>query len=133
MEEESKNTTLSEPQLALMRILWNKPNATVIEVVEIMRQSRPLAHTTIATMLMRLEKRGLVTSTKDGRQLIYQASVSESEIQKSMVSELLSSVFLGNARALLSHLIQEEEIKEKDLELIRQRLTGKTSKKDKHE
>ncbi len=133
MEEEPKNTSLSEPQLALMRVLWNRPNSTVIEVVEILNQSRPLAHTTIATMLMRLEKRGLLKSTKDGRQLIYRATISESDIQKSMVSELLSSVFLGNARALLSHLIQEEEIQEKDLDLIRQRLASRSKKENKHE
>lgn len=125
MEDDLKNVSLSEPQLALMRVLWSKPNSTVIEVVDAMRQSRPLAHTTIATMLMRLEKRGLITATKEGRQLIYRANLSESEIQKSMVAELLSSVFLGNAKALLSHLLKEDEIKAEDLEQIRQRLNQK--------
>lgn len=125
MEDDAKNVSLSEPQLALMRVLWKKPDATVSEVVEAMRQSRALAHTTIATMLMRLEKRGLVSASKDGRQLIYRANLSESEVQKSMVSELLSSVFLGNAKALLSHLLKEEEIKPEDLEQIRQRLNAK--------
>lgn len=125
MEDESKNASLSEPQLALMRVLWSKPDSTVIEVVEAMRQSRPLAHTTIATMLMRLEKRGLVTASKEGRQLIYRANLSESEVQKSMVAELLSSVFLGNAKALLSHLLKEDEIKAEDLDQIRQRLNQK--------
>ncbi|MFZ6818590.1 BlaI/MecI/CopY family transcriptional regulator [Undibacterium sp. Ji22W] len=125
MEDDLKNVSLSEPQLALMRVLWSKPNSTVIEVVDAMRQSRPLAHTTIATMLMRLEKRGLITATKEGRQLIYRANLSESEVQKSMVAELLSSVFLGNAKALLSHLLKEDEIKAEDLEQIRQRLNQK--------
>lgn len=125
MEDDQKNVSLSEPQLALMRVLWSKPDSTVIEVVDAMRQSRPLAHTTIATMLMRLEKRGLVTASKEGRQLIYRANLSESEIQKSMVAELLSSVFLGNAKALLSHLLKEDEIKAEDLDQIRQRLNQK--------
>lgn len=132
MEEDNKNVSLSEPQLALMRVLWSKPDSSVSDVVEAMRQTRPLAHTTVATMLMRLEKRGLVTTTKAGRQLIYRATHSEAEIQRSMVSELLSSVFLGNARALLSHLVSEEEIKEEDLEQIRQRLLNHSSKGKKH-
>lgn len=132
MEEDSKNVSLSEPQLALMRVLWSKPNSSVSEVVDAMRQTRPLAHTTIATMLSRLEKRGLVTTIKEGRQLIYRATYSEAEIQKSMVSELLSSVFMGNARALLSHLVSEEEIKEEDLEQIRQRLLSHSSKGKTH-
>lgn len=129
MEEDSKSVSLSEPQLALMRVLWSKPHSTVSEVVEAMRSVRPLAHTTIATMLSRLEKRGLVSTQKDGRQLIYHANLSESEVQKSMVSELLSSLFLGNARALLSHLVSEEEIKAEDLEQIRERLTNKSNRK----
>lgn len=129
MEEDTKSVSLSEPQLALMRVLWSKPNSTVSEVVEAMRSVRPLAHTTIATMLSRLEKRGLVSTQKDGRQLIYRANLSESEVQKSMVSELLSSLFLGNARALLSHLVSEEEIKAEDLEQIRERLKNKSNRK----
>lgn len=129
MEEDSKSVSLSEPQLALMRVLWSKPNSTVSEVVDAMRTVRPLAHTTIATMLSRLEKRGLVSTQKDGRQLIYRANLSESEVQKSMVSELLSSLFLGNARALLSHLVSEEEIKAEDLEQIRERLKNKSHRK----
>lgn len=129
MEEDSKSVSLSEPQLALMRVLWSKPNSTVSEVVDAMRTVRPLAHTTIATMLSRLEKRGLVSTQKDGRQLIYRANLSESEVQKSMVSELLSSLFLGNARALLSHLVSEEEIKAEDLEQIRERLKNKSNRK----
>lgn len=129
MEEDSKSVSLSELQLALMRVLWSKPNSTVSEVVDAMRTVRPLAHTTIATMLSRLEKRGLVSTQKDGRQLIYRANLSESEVQKSMVSELLSSLFLGNARALLSHLVSEEEIKAEDLEQIRERLKNKSNRK----
>ena len=129
MEEDSKSVSLSEPQLALMRVLWSKPHSTVSEVVEAMRSVRPLAHTTIATMLSRLEKRDLVSTQKDGRQLIYHANLSESEVQKSMVSELLSSLFLGNARALLSHLVSEEDIKAEDLEQIRERLTNKSNRK----
>ncbi len=119
MEEENKGVSLSESQLALMRILWQRPESSVSDVVEAMREQRSLAHTTVATMLSRLEKRGLVRTRKEGRQFLYSATVSKSDIQKSMVSDLLSSLFLGNARALLSHLVQEDEIKQEDLDHIR--------------
>ena len=46
---------LSESQLALMRILWQRPESSVNDVVEAMREQRSLAHTTVATMLSRLE------------------------------------------------------------------------------
>ncbi|WMW80906.1 BlaI/MecI/CopY family transcriptional regulator [Undibacterium cyanobacteriorum] len=129
MEEDNKSVSLSEPQLALMRILWQRSEATVSDVVEAMREQRSLAHTTIATMLSRLEKRGLISARKEGRLFFYSANVSESDIQKSMVSELLSSLFLGNARALLNHLVREDEIKPEDLEQMRTSLKDRTQSK----
>lgn len=130
MEDETSKASLSEPQFALMRVLWEHPDSNVAQVVEYMRAVRPLAHTTIATMLMRLEKRGLVGTRKDGRQLIYRANVSEVEVQKSMLSELLSFAFLGNAKALLNHLVSEENLSEADLAEIRNAIKQKKAKRN---
>mgnify|MGYP000908974593 CR=1 FL=1 len=125
MDEEQTKASLSEPQFALMRVLWEQPDSNVAQIVESVRKVRPLAHTTIATMLTRLEKRGLVKARKDGRQLFYSATVSEDEVQKSMLAELLTSAFLGNARALLSHLVNEETVSEQDLIELRQKIKQK--------
>lgn len=125
MDDDQNKASLSEPQFALMRVLWDNPESNVAQIVELMRKTRPLAHTTIATMLMRLEKRGLVSTRKDGRQLIYTATVSEAEVQKSMLAELLSSAFLGNAKALLNHLVSEEAVSEQDLIELRKKIKQK--------
>lgn len=125
MEDDLNNVSLSDLQLAIMRALWQKPNSTTTEVVEAVRASRPLAHTTIATLLTRLEKRGLVEVKRDGRQLCYRALLSESQVKKSMVSDLVSSLFMGNPSALLSHLVKEQEIDETELEAIRSMLEKK--------
>ena len=125
MEDDLNNVSLSDLQLAIMRALWQKPNSTTTEVVESVRESRPLAHTTIATLLTRLEKRGLVEVKRDGRQLCYRALLSESQVKKSMVSDLVSSLFMGNPSALLSHLVKEQEIDETELEAIRTMLEKK--------
>ncbi len=124
MDEDSK-VTLSDLQLAIMRALWQKPNATTVEVVDAIRSTRALAHTTVATLLTRLEKRGLIEVNREGRQLSYRALFSESQIQRSMVSELVSSLFMGNTSALLSHLVKEDEINNDDLEKIRTLLERK--------
>ncbi|WMW81415.1 BlaI/MecI/CopY family transcriptional regulator [Undibacterium cyanobacteriorum] len=125
MEDDLNNVSLSDLQLAIMRALWQKPNSTTTEVVEAVRESRPLAHTTIATLLTRLEKRGLVEVKRDGRQLCYRALLSESQVKRSMVSDLVSSLFMGNPSALLSHLVKEQEIDETELEAIRTMLEKK--------
>lgn len=125
MDDDLNNVSLSDLQIAIMRALWNKPNSSTSEVVEALRATRPLAHTTVATLLTRLEKRGLVATSRDGRQLIYRALLSESQVQRSMVSDLVSSLFMGNTSALLSHLVSQDEIAKDDLEAIRQLIESK--------
>ncbi|WP_428504422.1 BlaI/MecI/CopY family transcriptional regulator [Roseateles sp.] len=125
MSEDAQDVSLSELQLSLMKVLWERGQASTAEVVEALRAERPLAHTTVATLLTRLEKRGLVLSEREGRALLYRAAVSEPEVQKSMVSGLLSSLFAGQASALLNHLVQENEIGDADLARMRALLARK--------
>ena len=115
------DTVLSELQLELMRVLWRRGQASTAEVAEVLAQSRGLAHTTIATLLSRLEKRGVVASHKDGRQLVYRPLVAEQAVRRSMVSGLLGSLF---------HLVREDEIAPGDLEQLRQLLSNKDSGHD---
>lgn len=123
MDEDRSEVSLSELQLALMRQLWARGEAgeaSTAEVVEGLRaEQRPLAHTTVATLLTRLEKRGLLAARREGRGLVYRALVSEAQVQRSMVSGLLSNLFEGKASALLSHLLQESEIGDADLAQMR--------------
>jgi BlaI family penicillinase repressor len=120
MDEDTDKVSLSDLQLSIMRVLWEQPHSSAAQVTENLRGSRDLAHTTVATLLTRLEKRGLLRSQREGRQIFYTALMSESQIQRSMLADLLATVFRGNTPALLSHLVQEDEIKADDLEKIRQ-------------
>ena len=113
------HVSLSELQLAVMRILWDRGEAATAVVQSGLEPGRSLAHTTVATLLTRLEKRGLVASRREGRQLIYRALVSEGEVRRSMVSELISTVFRGDPGALMTHLVRESEIRPGDLERVR--------------
>lgn len=114
--------SLSALQLGVMRPLWDAGQATAAEVVQAMRAERPLAHTTVATLLARLEKRGVVVAEREGRQVVYRPLVSESQVRQSMVSGLLTNLFEGRASDLLSHLIKRDEIDADDLARIRRLL-----------
>jgi BlaI family transcriptional regulator, penicillinase repressor len=120
-----QDTVLSDLQLELMRVLWARGEASTAEVAEVLAASRGLAHTTIATLLTRLEKRGIVAAQRDGRQLVYRALVEEGAVRRSMVAGLLGSLFAGDASALVAHLVREEEIASGDLDRIRRLLAGK--------
>jgi BlaI family transcriptional regulator, penicillinase repressor len=118
------NISLSELQIALMRVLWDRGETSTADVAAVLADERGLAHTTIATLLTRLEKRGVVVQRRDGRQLFYRAAVEESEVRRSMVADLIGSLFAGDANELVAHLVQEAEIAPDDLARIRQRLAG---------
>ena len=110
-----KDVGLSELQAAIVRVLWERGEASTADVAQVLADSRGLAHTTVATLLSRLEKRGVVSSRRDGRQLLYKPRVSEHQVRRSMVRELIESVFGGDSRALLAHLVREDEIAPADL------------------
>jgi BlaI family transcriptional regulator, penicillinase repressor len=117
-----RDVALSDLQLDLMRVLWQRGEASTAEVAEALAGSRSLAHTTVATLLTRLEKRGLLAMRRDGRQLVYRALVEEGEVRRSMVGGLLDSLFGGDPGALLAHLLREREIAPGDLERARELL-----------
>ncbi|KQZ38717.1 BlaI/MecI/CopY family transcriptional regulator [Duganella sp. Root1480D1] len=119
MEEPANDVSLSEMQLSVMRVLWSKQSATVAEVVAALRGTRLLAHTTVATVLNRLEKRQLVESWRDGRQLVFRALASEEQVQRSMVTGLVSNLFSGSAGELMSYLLRSKDVDSDDLAKIR--------------
>ncbi|TNJ33291.1 BlaI/MecI/CopY family transcriptional regulator [Arenimonas terrae] len=125
-EPHTDDIALSELQLDVMRVLW-RGEASVADVAAALVTSRGLAHTTIATVLTRLAKRGLVDANRDGRQLIYRALVDESQVRRSMVGDLIQSLFRGDPKALLAHLVSEKEVAPGDLERV-QALLAKAPK-----
>lgn len=102
-----------------MRILWDRAEATVLEVQDRLRPERDLAQTTIATMLSRLEKRGVVEHRLDGRQFVYRPLITEQEVRRSMVSELTTLLFDGSSAALMSHLLRSREMDPGDLDRVK--------------
>ena len=110
---------LTDLQISLMRVLWDRGQATVAEICDAVRSERGLAVTTVATLLSRLEKRGIVSHETRARQFVYQALVTEADIRRSMVHELTEQLFDGDIAALMSHLLTAREISSGDLNRIK--------------
>lgn len=118
----STQHTLGELQLAIMRVLWRLQNASVAEVHQALPEHKSRALTTIATMLTKMEKKGIVEHKTAGRQFIYRATVSESEVKRSMVAELAHRLFEGDFSALVTHLIEEKEIDAEELDQLKAKI-----------
>jgi predicted transcriptional regulator len=109
---------LTDLQLAIMRVLW-RAAATVQEITAALEPDRQLAPNTIATLLRRLERRGLVRHHAVGRQFVYTARVPEHVVRRSMVADLTEGLFGGNPALLVSHLLTERDIAPGDLARVK--------------
>jgi predicted transcriptional regulator len=119
---------LTELQITILRLLWERGEATVAEMWEELHRMRGLAQTTVATLLSRLERRGVVARRVDQRQYIYRALVTESEVQQSMVSELTERLFAGDVTALVNHLLASQEVAPGDLARLRRMIDDAESR-----
>jgi len=117
-----RRQTLGDLQHAIMAVLWERGEATTAEVHQALLPGRGLAPTTIATMLRKMEDKGVVAHRTEGRQFVYRPTVSEEEVRESMVGELVERLFGGDARALVAHLVSEHEIDGADLAELRKRV-----------
>ncbi|MEM8713419.1 MAG: BlaI/MecI/CopY family transcriptional regulator [Planctomycetota bacterium] len=115
-----KEHSLGDLQHAIMRVLWERGEMPVADVHQALLEERGLALTTIATMLTKMEKKGVVSRRIEGRGFVYAASISEKEVNRSMVSDLTDQLFRGDAAALVSHLLTEQQIDRGELNAIKE-------------
>lgn len=110
---------LTDLQFAIVKVLWDRGSASVADICDTLRPDRGLAQSTVATILSRLEKRGVVKHETRSRQYVYYPAVTESEVRRSMVSELTERLFDGDVTALMSHLLTVRDMSEGDLAKVR--------------
>ncbi len=109
---------LGDLQLRIMQVLWQSAPASVAEVLEKLDGS--LAYTTVATMLRKMEDRGLLQHREQGRKFLYQPAVTAEDITRSMADDLVDRLFEGNLAATVSHLLQTREVSPGELARLEQ-------------
>jgi len=113
---------LTELQLAIMKVLWDRGEAGVQELHESLLRERRVAQSTIATLLSRMEKRGLVGRRAEGRQHLFRALVDEAQVRRSVVADFASlagRLFEGDVATMVSHLLTARDVEAEDLERIK--------------
>src|SRR3954462_5536336 len=118
---------LTALQLAVMQVLWSRDEASVAEVQRAMT-GRRLALTTVATMLVRREQRGLVSPRAEGRQYIYRSRVSPAQVRETVTRELLRNLFYGDVTAFVTQLLDSRKLTREEVadlqRLVRTKLPG---------
>ena len=126
----SKQHRLGHLQIEIMRILWDRGEASAVEVHQTLPGQRDLALNTIKTMLRKMDDRGIVSHREQGRQFIYQAEIAESDVRRGMVGDLLDRLFGGDSLALVNHLIEEGQVDSDELRELRTRLNQSPKSRD---
>ena len=109
-------------QLSILDVLWERGEATTQDVWSCLTQGRPLALTTVATIMSRLERKCVLTHRREGRHYVYRATVTRAEVRRSKVRELTENLFGGDPAALLSHLVHADSVDEEELRRMREML-----------
>jgi predicted transcriptional regulator len=109
---------LTNAELEIMQVVWELDGGTVRQVHEILNQQRPLAYTTVMTMMNILEEKGHLMRQKEGRAYRYQPVRPKSQVISGMVDDFVGRVFEGSAAPLVVSLVKDKKISKKDLDEI---------------
>jgi predicted transcriptional regulator len=114
-----KSPTLTDAELRLMDVIWQKRSASAADVLEALPDA-DLAYTTVLNTLRILETKGYVRHTKEGKAFVYHPVVERSEASRNAVKYLVSRFFGNSPGMLVSNLIEEEQLNKQDLLRLKQ-------------
>ena len=122
---QGKKHRLAELQMAIMQVLWSRGEATVAEVRDALAPQRELAHTTVATMLSKMERKGQVLRRSAGRALSYRAAIERDRVGRSMAADFTERLCAGDVTQMVCHLLDGCEVSKDDLAKVKRLIRQK--------
>jgi len=117
-----KSLTMTDGELRLMRVLWDKGQATVGEVVEALKARPRPAYNTVLTLLRIMEKKGYVSHRKDGRAFIFLPTVDRADASRNALQTLVNRFFDGSPRLLMLNLLEDAQLSSEALKQLKDRI-----------
>jgi predicted transcriptional regulator len=119
-----RSNTLTEAELRIMRILWDRGESLVSDLVDSMPESTPLAYTSVLTTVRILEQKGYVVHRQEGRAFVYSPCVAEREASRSEVRHMLHRFFGNSRERLLLTLLGDEDVSPEELQRLKTAIAG---------
>ena len=119
-----KSPTLTEAELRLMEVLWQKWPATVQQMLEDLSGKMPLAYNSVLTTIRILEKKGYVKHEKDGRAHVYAPLVERQEATRSEIRRLVTRFFGNSHELLVLNILKDQSVDASELKRLRKMLEG---------
>jgi BlaI family penicillinase repressor len=118
--------TLGTVQLRIMQVLWDEGEATARCITDALSQASPIAHSTVQTLLRKLEAKRAVTHERRDRTFVFRPLVAEAEVTRSAAHDLLSRVFQGSLSGLVAHLLESDEVTPEEMTRLRALVDAKS-------
>jgi BlaI family penicillinase repressor len=119
---------LGKVQYRIMQVLWRSGKATAREITDELAQERPIAHSTVQTLLRQLEAKGVVSHQLEERTFVFRPLIDPAQLIATPLRELLQRVYRGSVVNLMSHLLKQEEISADELRRLREMIDEEVRK-----
>lgn len=117
-----KSATLTEAELRLMEILWDKGSATVQQLLDGLTEKSPLAYNSVLTTIRILEKKGYVKHVKDGRAFLYSPLIERKEATRSEIRRLVNRFFGDSQELLVLNILEDRGMDAAQIDRLRKML-----------
>ena len=124
---------ISSAEWVVMQVLWRQAPLTALEVFEALEGQSDWHHKTVRTLLGRLLKKGVLRREKRGGVFRFSPQVSQEECVHEESMSFLQRCFGGNARPMLAHFIEQENLTPEDVESLRAMLDHKSDRENANE
>jgi predicted transcriptional regulator len=114
-----KSITLTEAELRIMKLLWNRGESVVSDLVAALPDGESLAYNSVLTTIRILEQKGYVRHRQEGRAFVYSPCVEEHEAGRSEIRNMMHRFFGNSRERLLISLLGDEEIDPAELERLK--------------
>jgi BlaI family transcriptional regulator, penicillinase repressor len=119
---------LGRVQLQIMQVLWDRCRASAREITDALNETEPIAHSTVQTLLRKLEAKGAVGHEVEDRTFVFFSLVKEENVKRKATRDLLERVFGGSASDLVAYLLKNEKLDRDELNAIRRLINDKKRK-----
>ena len=111
--------SLSKAELEVARIVWRNKESTVRQVLEALPESRQVDYKTVQTYLRRLEAKGYLRASREGKSTLYRPRVTATQVVRETIEDFVTRLFDGEALPLVEHLIQDRGLSSTEVAKLR--------------
>lgn len=121
MTIKKRGRKLSPANLEIMKVVWDKGQVTIKDVVEAInaKRKKKIRRTTIQVQMNRLEDYGWLKHGKKGRTYVYSAIVEKQKTRKDILEDIKNRVFGGSRAELVKCLIEDTEVTQEEIKELR--------------